>query len=130
MPPNMEMSDVRWPSLREAARRILKQEGCILRVPQGNLHEAHSLTLAIGDKIPERIKLPTIEIGDLSCDGLFQIGGPEPELSICWVPNANWEDFHEQVMELLEAGYPGCVGCAGPGAEGAWDEASRRREFS
>lgn len=129
MPPNMEMNDVRWPSLREAARRVLKEEGCVLRVPAEHLDAAHSLTLKIGDFIPERIELPTVKIGLLSAEGLFQIGGEEPDMDICWIPNATWNDFLEQILDLLEAGYPGCVGCAGPGAEEVWNEAVRRRDF-
>ena len=56
----------------------------------------------------------------------FKIGGDEPPENVCWVPNATWGDFKSQVLELLEAGYPGCVGCGGPGAEGEWNEQARR----
>jgi hypothetical protein len=37
--------------------------------------------------------------------------------------------FVEHVEDLLDAGYPGCIGCAGPGAEGEWDEISQRAKF-
>ena len=39
------------------------------------------------------------------------------------------DDFSKQVVDLLEAGYPGCVGCGGPGAEGDWNEEVRRASF-
>ena len=61
--------------------------------------------------------------------GLAQIGGIKPEIEICGVPDSNFSDFEEQVLDLLEAGYPGCIGCGGPGSEGEWNEAIRRAEI-
>ena len=124
------MGDERWQSLREAARRFLKAEGCALQVSRENLVNAHKIVQAIADNIPSRINLPTISEGELGVAGLFQIGGDEPALQTCWVPDGTFEEFAEQVLDLLEAGYPGCVGCAGPGAEGVWNERSRRANFS
>ena len=126
---NMEMSDPQWPSLREAARRFLKAEGCELSVPKDFSKQAWDLVQSISDNIPSRLSLPNVIVGDFMVEGLFQLGGEEPSLEICWIPNCSWDDFSEQVLELLEAGYPGCVGCAGPGAEGEWNEAARRRQF-
>lgn len=123
------MTDVRWPSLREAARRFLKAENCTVLVPEQNLHEAIKLVQCIADHIPARLDFPIVKKGNLGVDNLFQIGGTKPGPEICWVPNCGWADFEEQVLDLLEAGYPGCVGCAGPGAEGEWDEDARRRLF-
>jgi hypothetical protein len=130
MPLNMDMSDERWQSLREAARRFLKADGCVLQVSIDNVTDAHKVVQAIADNIPSKINLPTIIEGELGVDGLFRIGGDEPSLKSCWVPGGTYEEFEEQVFDLLEAGYPGCVGCAGPGAEGVWDEKSRRANFS
>ena len=127
---NVEMNDPRWPSLREAARRFLKAEGCKLSVPRIHTAKAWSLIQAISDQIPARLELPTVIEGEIEVQGLFRLGGDEPSLEICWVPECEWNDFNEQVLELLEAGYPGCVGCAGPGAEGEWNEANRRSGFS
>ena len=126
---NVEMSDPQWPSLREAARRFLKVEGCELSVPKDFAKQAWDLVQSISDNIPSRLSLPNVIEGDFMVEGLFQLGGEVPSLEICWVPDCSWDDFSEQVMELLEAGYPGCVGCAGPGAEGEWNEAARRRQF-
>jgi hypothetical protein len=126
----MDMGDERWQSLREAARRFLKVEGCVLQVSKENVDDAHAVVQSIADKIPSRIDLPTIVEGELGVDGLFKIGGSEPSLETCWVPNGTYEEFEEQVLDLLEAGYPGCVGCAGPGGEGVWDEKARRANFS
>ena len=126
---NVEMSDPQWPSLREAARRFLKAEGCELSVPKDFAKQAWDLVQSISDNIPSRLSLPNVIEGDFIAEGLFQLGGEEPSLEICWIPDCSWHDFSEQVLELLEAGYPGCVGCAGPGAEGEWNEAARRRQF-
>ena len=129
MGPNVEMSDPQWPSLREAARRFLKEEGCELSVPKKYSKQAWGLVQSISDHIPARLLLPVVVEGEIMVRGLFQIGGDEPSMITCWIPDATWEDFSEQVLDLLEAGYPGCVGCGGPGAEGEWNEAVRRRQF-
>ncbi len=125
----MDITDVRWPSLREAARRFLREDGCILSVPEKYEKEAWDLVQKISDFVPSKIDLPSVVIGDLSVLGLAKIGGKRPGLEICWVPNSGWHDFEEQVLDLLNAGYPGCVGCGGPGSEGDWDESSRRAEI-
>ena len=124
------MGDERWQSLREAARRFLKAEGCVLQVAIVNVDDAHAVVQAIADHIPSRIDLPTIIEGELGVDGLFKIGGGEPSLETCWVPDGTYYEFSEQVLDLLEAGYPGCVGCGGPGAEEVWNEKARRANFS
>jgi hypothetical protein len=126
----VQINDLRWPSLREAARRFLRTEGCNILVPKEHETDAHKIIQLISDYIPERLELPLVKIGILSSEGLFQIGGLEPDIAICWVPEATWSDFEEQVIELLQAGYPGCVGCGGPGAEGEWNEVLRRKKMS
>ena len=76
-----------------------------------------------------KIDLPTVVKGDLAVVGLAQIGGREPSIEVCWVPDCGWDDFSEQILDLLEAGYPGCIGCGGPGAEEEWNEDVRRDQF-
>ncbi len=129
MADNVDITDVRWPSLREAARRFLREDGCTLSVPEIYEKEAWNLVQKISDFVPSKIDLPTVVIGDLSVVGLAKIGGEKPGLEICWVPNSGWKEFEEQVLDLLSAGYPGCVGCGGPGSEGDWDESFRRAEI-
>jgi hypothetical protein len=50
---------------------------------------------------------------------------------VVWIPGdctSIWNRFTDTVLRLAAAGYPGCVGCAGPAAEVPWDEeASRQR---
>ena len=83
----------------------------------------------IADNVPSKLDLPKVVNGELAIVGLAQIGGIEPPLDICWVPNCGWSEFAEQVLDLLEAGYPGCIGCGGPGAEEEWNEEIRRGQF-
>ncbi len=125
----MDMSDPRWPSLREAARRFLRIDGCTLSVPEGLEKDAWDIVQMIADNVPSKLDLPKVVNGELAIVGLAQIGGIEPPLDICWVPNCGWSEFAEQVLDLLEAGYPGCIGCGGPGAEEEWNEEIRRGQF-
>ena len=125
----VDITDVRWPSLREAARRFLREDGCTLSVPEHLIEEAWQIVQKISDHVPEKLNLPSVVTGDLRVIGLAQIGGKEPTEDICWVPNSNWDEFSAQVLDLLSAGYPGCVGCGGPGAEGVWNELARREEI-
>ena len=125
----MDITDVRWPSLREAARRFLREDGCILSVPKEYESRAWDLVQQISDKVPAKLDLPEVIIGELRVVGLAQIGGTEPEIEVCWVPDSNFTEFEEQVLDLLEAGYPGCIGCGGPGSEGEWNEPIRRAEI-
>lgn len=125
----MDITDVRWPSLREAARRFLREDGCTLSVPQEYESRAWDLVQKISDKVPSKLDLPDVIIGELLVLGLAQIGGIKPDMEICWVPDSNFSDFEEQVLDLLEAGYPGCIGCGGPGSEGEWNEPLRRAEI-
>ena len=126
---NVDITDVRWPSLREAARRFLREDGCTLSVPQEYESRAWDLVQKISDKVPAKLDLPEVIIGELCVVGLAQIGGIKPEIEVCWVPESNFSDFEEQVLDLLEAGYPGCIGCGGPGSEGEWNEVLRRAEI-
>jgi len=125
----VDMSDPRWPSLREAARRFLRIDGCTLSVPEGLEKNAWDIVQMIADNVPSKLDLPKVVNGELAIVGFAQIGGIEPPLDICWVPNCGWSEFAEQVLDLLEAGYPGCIGCGGPGAEEEWNEEIRRGQF-
>lgn len=126
---NVDMHDPRWPSLRESARRFLRIDGCTISVPSGLINDAWEIVQKISDYVPSKVDLPNVIEGELRVLGHAQIGGEEPELDICWVPDSNWKDFSEQVLDLLEAGYPGCIGCGGVGAEGEWNEEFRRNQF-
>ena len=127
--------DAMTPCIAEAARRLLRTEDTSLIVPEALLNEAIELSLSISDGIPKLIREPTVSMGSenqIEVGGLSQLGGEEPPLSICWVPTTTldletiWSRWTLQIRDLMAAGYPGCVGCGGPGSEGKWDETASR----
>ena len=127
--------DAMTPCIAEAARRLLRTEGTSLIVPEALLNEAIELSLSISDGIPKLIREPTVSVGSenqIVVEGLSQLGGEEPPLSICWIPTPSpgleslWVRWTQQIHDLMAAGYPGCVGCGGPGSEGIWDETASR----
>ena len=127
--------DAKTPCIAEAARRLLRTDGTSLIVPEDLFDEALQLSLAISDGIPSLIREPTVSIGPsdrIEVEGLSLIGGEEPSTIICWIPttadnlHSLWQRWTVQIHDLMTAGYPGCVGCGGPGSEGIWDETASR----
>ena len=127
--------DAMTPCIAEAARRLLRTEGTSLIVPGALLDEAIELSLSISDGIPKLIREPTVTMGSenqIVVEVLSQLGGEEPPLSICWIPTTTfdletiWSRWTLQIRDLMAAGYPGCVGCGGPGSEGKWNETASR----
>jgi len=99
------------------------------------MEDALELSLSISDGIPKLIREPTVSVGSenqVIVEGLSQLGGDEPPLSICWIPTdlldleSLWVRWSQQIRDLMVAGYPGCVGCGGPGSEEEWDETASR----
>mgnify|MGYP000005787036 FL=1 len=125
-------------SLRELARRLLRSRGVIVRLPLNFQLEDSDLAVRIGDVAPSiyfGVEFTRGTTGRIEIELMGEEGGllsseiPDDELRV-WVPgdmNANWTSLIEHVLVLAEAGYPGCVGCAGPEAEIDWDEAAARR---
>lgn len=130
-------------SIAEAARRLLKHEGVRLVVPIEIIAGAERLALRVSDELPSMLRQPVVELGAeentirlWSPDGrLASLGGSEENLTIVWVPIERgeleiiWGDFQKIVCDLLAAGYPGCIDCAGPAATEPWDEAASRAGF-
>ena len=127
-------------SLREAARRLLRCQGGTLYIPRKWISDAEGLVLKVSDLVPSKIVAPKIEsvsgehISYTNDEDLnFHIGIDEPDLSYCWIKadmsetGHCWDDFSLMVIKLASAGYPGCVGCGGPGSEGPWDEKTARK---
>lgn len=125
-------------SLREAARRILRSQGGILYINRNKLDSVSELMLKISDMVPSKLDSPKIiytdseEVVFESLENNFSIGVKEKSLDYCWVKSLKsdsgepWNDFTMMVIELATAGYPGCIGCGGPGSEELWDEATLR----
>ena len=125
-------------SLREAARRLLRSEGGILYLNRSISDDAIKMMLKISDIVPSKISFPELSYIEsqeilLECSGNnFYIGEEEKSEEYCWVKShksetgESWDDFRNMVLELAIAGYPGCIGCGGPGSEEIWDEANSR----
>ena len=140
--PNVRIDDPMWPTVREAARRILRLHGMTARCPQRFASNIDQLILEMGDAQPSRLEFPTTLEHDLESidfslsnpiEGLSEhvvrVGGLEPEASACWLPwsiDVAWPTVLDACQELLAAGYPGCVGCGGPNSEMPWDEKKSR----
>ena len=95
----------------------------------------------MGDCLPSRVSFPEFKLdeGDaiVFCEptGLHPVvhcGMDEPHTDVVWIPiNAHeaWSCVEATALDLLDAGYPGCVGCAGAEAEQPWDEAASRKRI-
>ncbi len=125
-------------SLREAARRFLRSEGGILYLNKNMSKSAIELMLETSDYVPSKVTFPELafiesqEIILESEANNFIIGEEEKSEEYCWVKSHKsetgepWSDFTKMVLDLAVAGYPGCIGCGGPGSEEEWDESSSR----
>ena len=126
---NVDMNDPRWPSLREAARRFLREDGCTLSVPEGLEKDAWEIVQLIADHVPSKIDLPNVVTGELAVIGLAQIGGREPPIEVCWVPDCGWEEFSEQILDLLEADILVVLDVAVPEQKKSGMKSFRRDQF-
>ena len=135
-----------WPAVREAARRILREDSLIIRSPVRFVEDLERLILMMGDAQPSRLSFPSvIEVDAPSMDveqgleaseertHLARLGLEEPPADVCWIAldtDHAWAAIFEACEELLAAGYPGCVGCGGPNSELPWDEGKFRQSWS
>ena len=137
----MRISDTRWPAVRELARIILRTEELVVKGPEWLESHIVNLGLRLADVQPARTTFPAfvshlegdIELVDpASSVVLAQCSLEEPELTTVWLPMSPataWEVVSKVSDDLLQAGYPGCLGCGGPHTEGDWDEATSRRNM-
>lgn len=134
-----------WPAVREAARRILRLDGITLHLPSRLMDQADELVVRISDAQPSRLTFPSmlsrerewvdafefnLDGGDL--DHIIRLGTEEPGRTTCWIPlsvDLAWQVVLEACFELLDAGYPGCIGCGGPNSEAPWDELASRKKW-
>ena len=65
-----------------------------------------------------------------SKDGIISTSPPE-SLEIIWVKKreSTWNNLTQKIIELGRAGYPGCIGCAGPAADEPWNETESRNQI-
>lgn len=98
--------------------------------------DIYELSNKISDHLPQRTTFPqhvtcnqnTIRVFDKSGDTntlIIEIGNNEPDIKVCWVQMTGEMGFAavmESCLQLLNAGYPGCIGCDDSIQEGRWDE--------
>jgi hypothetical protein len=127
-------------AIYELARRILRSNGVKI-VHNGQLtSEIEQLRIELSDSAPNIIFGIDSVIEDTediffenqnSKDGVISERKPE-SIEIVWIVGNNmdvWKDLRKKIVELGNAGYPGCIGCGGPGSNEVWDEvASRARK--
>ena len=115
----------------------------MLSVSEDRTHEVNQLLLAMADLQPERLVFPVVNGRETTGLTLHRLDGDvevlvgqssvvEPPMSVLWLPmeaNEALDSILEASRDLLQAGYPGCVGCAGSVDETVWDEANHRRRW-
>ena len=133
----MRPDDVRWPAVREAARRILRTRRVVIEVMQDDLELAHRLVMAISNANPAQLTLPEVHTaesaviwdGDADAPLVVWDATADPR-AVLFQPghahSVNFEEVAAMAHTLIEAGYPGCLGCGGPGLEDPWDEEAWR----
>ena len=132
-----------WPVVREAARRIVRLENLEIYAPNEFRESINELSSKISDHIPQRANFPkhvagkenNIKIYDY-CKKvpklIIEVGLAEPEMDVCWVKMTSEVGFTaiiDSCLQLLEAGYPGCIGCDDSIQEGRWDEKKFRNSL-
>ncbi len=133
----MRPDDVRWPAAREAARRLLRTPHVALEVNENDLDTARHLVASISDTNPARLHLPHIIASEVPCirdmdEGIPVVAwGHSDDLRtlsflIEGAEGVSFADVAAMAHSLLDAGYPGCLGCGGPGLEAPWDEEAWR----
>ena len=132
-------STIEAAAISELARRALRSEGMVIHHRNPTSLDIDALSVKISDLSPGTLLGVVGEESDsegITIETLNSPGGviatKEPvDSKVVWIPgdcSSIWNRFTNTVLRLAEAGYPGCVGCAGPAAEGPWDEeVSRQR---
>ena len=139
----MEMNHPLWPVVRETSRRILRNEEIIISAPIQFQQSVIDLGSKISDSIPERLSFPVFVESDKETIDIFQnainpnnliatIGSNEVRIEACWVcveVSFGLQSVIESCYQLLEAGYPGCLGCESTGKDERWDEKNFRKSW-
>jgi len=132
-------STIEAAAISELARRALRSKGMVIRHHNPAALDIDNLSVKITDLAPGVLLGVVGEISNskgIVIDIMNSPGGvlsneePEDNKAV-WIPGdctSIWNRFTDTVLTLAAAGYPGCVGCAGPAAEVPWDEeVSRQR---
>ena len=127
-------------AISELARRTLQSSEVTFEADGLYSEDIDSLSAKLGDVSPTLIiTVNQIKVNRNSICIEFpeppngRIGGREPTDDVIWIPGDIpdiWRRYLKVMLELAIAGYPGCVGCAGPAAELPWDESLSRRRLA
>ena len=139
---NMRIDEPLWPVVRETARQILRVENLVLAFPDRCVKDFEKLLLDMSDFQPAKVTFPSYIIHSTEDVKIHQnsanssdeslvayIGLTEPDINVRWVImiiDEGWGEILIACRELLEAGYPGCIGCGGPNSELPWNEVKNR----
>lgn len=104
--------------------------------------QVHNLSIRLGDVQPARTMFPAfssherdeILVATTSPPQTLAIcGAIEPSIDILWLPmnpSEAWQTIASMTDDLLDAGYPGCLGCGGPQSEQPWNENQSRKSIN
>jgi len=136
----MRITDPAWPAVQEAARMMLREDGRTIEAPASLHLSIQELILKMGNNMPARQTFPKVILCEqdsivfmtqTEIHPRFFCGLKSPPIHTLWIPfeaSNIWSDLERAMHDLLDAGYPGCLGCGGHDAEEEWDEdASRKR---
>jgi|TARA_B110000438_G_scaffold108992_1_gene106956 hypothetical protein len=126
-------------AVAELARRILRSNGLMITHNGQLTDQIEQLSSELSDRAPKIVFGINGKISDVkeiffeinnSEDGMISLKPPN-SLDIVWIRGgANmWSKLTRKIVELGSAGYPGCVGCAGPAASEPWNEEASRNEI-
>lgn len=102
-----------------------------------DMDAAHRLVSAISDANPAQLILPEVRAAHTTLIWNAEADVPlvawdssdDVRTLLFHSKGAYGVSFHDvaaMALSLLEAGYPGCLGCGGPGLEDPWDEEAWR----
>ena len=136
----MQMIHPMWPVVRESARRAVRLERIVIVAGSEYSDQIRDLADKISEHLPQRATFPEhtvtdeddiwlYDASDGNSEPVAYLGMIEPSLDVCWIEMAAKPAFDaliESCLQLLSAGYPGCIGCDDTIQEGRWNEENFR----
>lgn len=125
-------------AMREWSRRFLRNSKIATKSTQSISEKILNLHHYFNDNVPSQYSQIQQEIIAEESIYLYannkligQVGGEiSNEMTSVYIPtddiSVKWRHLERIIVELIDAGYPGCVACGGPGAEEEWDENKNR----
>tara|TARA_B100000900_G_scaffold383182_1_gene370905 strand:+ start:2118 stop:2612 length:495 start_codon:yes stop_codon:yes gene_type:complete len=134
----MRITDPRWPAAREFSRMLLRTDELTIVGPKWLREHIERLAVRLGDVQPSRTSFPTFTPGEvdeirvcipISLKTMAICSTTEPPIDVLWLSMGSkeaWQCINSITNDLLDAGYPGCLGCGGPHSEEPWNEMNSR----